>query len=592
MRIATAQLLLLPSLLWAVGCNPVVDQGDFSRPLSHTGSTQSQGTPWLEDVSSAVGLDFTRQTEAEGSYFMPEIMGSGGGFFDFDLDGLLDIVLLEAVWGGGGSQTRSRVRLYRQFAPGSFRDVSPSAGLHEFPSYAVGLAIGDYDNDGDSDLFITCQGPDLLFNNQGDGTFADSSEHLSVRDPRWGTAATFFDYDRDGFLDLYLVNYLDYFPGNPCDDSRQRPDYCGPQAFQGTTGKLYRNLGEVNSQGRVLLDVSAITGLAAGPVGPGLGLLCRDFNGDQRPDIYIAYDQHPNPLFLQQADGRFREDGANWGLATNGLGQPQASMGIATGDFNGDSMFDLFITNIRGEVNILYLATRQETFRDGTSRSGIASASLTRTGFGAAALDLDLDGDLDLAVVNGRVKRDVPLPGANLNPFWNDYAEPSQMLRNDGQARFEDVSSRCGAWGSRFAVSRALAIADFDNDGDLDLLSTTCGGPASLWQNQTPREGNWLRVRLTDSQGNRDGYGARVTVRAGERQWIREMNPSTSYLSSHDPRLHFGLGHTPTYDSIEVEWADGTRQLTQAGETDRELIIGRGRKAIVVPGVQADSDEP
>ena len=590
-RTATARLLLLSGLLWAGGCNPVVEQRELSRPLAPTSfGAMEPGAPWLVDISSQVGLDFTREIEAEGSYFMPEIMGSGGGFLDFDSDGLLDIVLLEAVWGGGGSQTRSRVRLYRQFSQGIFREVTSSAGLDQFASYAVGLAIGDYDSDGDSDLFISCQGPDVLYNNQGDGTFLDSSEQLSVRDPRWGTAATFFDYDRDGFLDLYVVNYLDYFPGNPCDDSRQRPDYCGPQAFQGTLGKLYRNLGEVNSQGQVLLDVSAVSGLAAGPVGPGLGLLCRDFDGDLRPDIYVAYDQHPNPLFLQQADGRFREAGANWGLATNGLGQPQASMGIATGDFNGDSLFDLFITNIRGEVNILYLATRQETFRDGTSGSGIASASLTRTGFGAAALDLDLDGDLDLAVVNGRVKRDAPLPGANLSPFWNDYAEPSQLLRNDGQARFEDVSSKSGEWGSRHAVSRALAAADFDNDGDLDLLSTTCGGPASLWQNNTPRQGHWLRVRLTDPQGNREGFGARVTVRAGERQWIREMNPSTSYLSSHDPRLHFGLGATPQYDSIEVEWSDGTRQLTPAGETDRELIIGRGRRVLVIRDSELISD--
>jgi hypothetical protein len=590
MRIATARLLLVGALLWTGGCNPSVEQGEFSRPPSTTSASSNQRPPWLVDVSEAVGLDFSREQETEGSYFMPEIMGSGGGFLDFDADGLLDIVLLDAIWGGGGEQTRSRVRLYRQSPPGHFQEVSPSAGFREFASYAVGLAIGDYDSDGDSDLFVSCLGPDVLYNNQGDGTFLESSQHLSVRDPRWGTAATFFDYDRDGFLDLYVVNYLDYFPGNPCDDSRQRPDYCGPQAFQGTLGKLYRNLGEVNSQGQVLLDVSAVSGLAAGPAGPGLGLLCRDFNGDLRPDIYVAYDQHPNPLFLQQPDGKFREAGANWGLATNGLGQPQASMGITTGDFNGDSLFDLFITNIRGEVNILYLATRQETFRDGTSKSGIASASLTRTGFGAVALDLDLDGDLDLAVVNGRVKRDAPLPGSNVSSFWNDYAEPAQLLRNDGQARFEDVSAWSGEWGSRHSVSRALATADFDNDGDLDLLSTTCGGPASLWQNKTPREGRWLRVRLTDSQGNREGYGARVTVRAGERQWIREMNPSTSYLSSHDPRLHFGLGDTLRYDSIEVEWSDGTRQLAPAGDTDRELIIGRGRRVLVVTTSESQSE--
>lgn len=589
MRIATRRLLLLSGLLWSGGCNPSVEREEFARPRLQTSPAASQEASWLSDVSAEAGLDFVREQEAEGSYFMPEIMGSGGGFLDFDSDGLLDIVLLDALWGGGEPKTRSRVRLYRQVSPGEFREVSIHAGFDAFPSYAVGLAIGDYDNDGDSDLFVSCLGPDVLYRNLGDGTFGESSHHLSVRDPRWGTAATFFDYDRDGFLDLYVVNYLDYFPGNPCDDSRQRPDYCGPQAFQGTLGKLYRNLGEINSQGQVLLDVSAVSGLAAGPAGPGLGLLCRDFNGDFLPDIYVAYDQHPNPLFLQQGDGKFREAGANWGLATNGLGQPQASMGIAAGDFNGDSLLDLFITNIRGEVNILYFATRQETFRDGTSRSGIASASLTRTGFGTAALDLDLDGDLDLAVVNGRVKRDVPLPGSKLSPFWNDYAEPSQLLRNDGQARFEDVSAWSGEWGSRHAVSRALAIADFDNDGDLDLLSTSCGGPAALWENKTPRQGHWLRVRLTDSQGNREGYGARVTVRAGERQWTREMNPSTSYLSSHDPRLHFGLGATQRYDAIEVEWSDGTRQLAPAGDTDRELIIGRGRRVHVVSNPETPS---
>jgi len=578
-----AWIALLAVCLADYGCDARGDRDDLNRPNAVNLQPQVTPTPWLVDTSLESGLNFARRPEAEGSYFMPEIMGSGAGFLDFDGDGLLDVVILEASWGGDASKTSSSVRLYRQHAPGQFIDASAKAGLASFASYAIGLAIGDYDSDGDSDLFVSCYGPDVLWTNLGDGTFEESSRRLSVRDPRWGTAATFFDYDRDGFLDLFVVNYLDYFPGTSCDDSRQRPDYCGPQAFRGTIGKLYRNLGEENPQGHTLLDVSGVTGVAAVPPGPGLGLICRDFNNDHRPDIYIAYDQQANPLLLQQTEGRFRDEGANWGLATNGLGQPQASMGIAGGDFNDDGLYDLFITNIRGEVNILYLATQQDSFRDGTSLSGLAAASLTRTGFGTVALDLELDGDLDLAVVNGRVKRDAPLPASNLGSYWNDYAEPAQLLLNDGQARFRDASTSCGEWGARHSVARALACADFDNDGDLDLLNTSCEGPASLGRNDAPRSGHWLRIRLVDTVGNREGIGARVTVRAGNRQWTREMNPSASYLSSHDPRLHFGVGAEKRYDSLEVEWSDGVKQAAPAGDTDREVILERGSALRVIP---------
>jgi hypothetical protein len=450
------------------------------------------------------------------------------------------------------------------------------AGLGETRGYGVGVAIGDLDNDGFPDLYITGYGGDRLLLNNGDGTLTDGTHSLETINERWGTAAAFFDYDRDGWLDLCVVNYLDYFPGSLCDDGSGRRDYCGPTSFRGTVSKLYRNRGEIDEHGLRFSDVTVAAGLAARP-GPGLGLLCRDFDGDGRPDILIANDMSPNTLWVQQSDGTFRDEALLRGVAVNRFGQPEANMGVVCGDLDGDGLDDIFITTLRGETNALYLGRPGGQFSDEVAGSGLGPPSLEFTGFGAVAIDLENDGDLDLVVVNGRVKRAPPLKAARLNPFWNDYAEPNQVFLNDGNGHFSNGSEHGGLLTQRVEVSRALAYADFDNDGDFDLLVTNCAGPARMYRNETPREGSWLMVRAIDPLLNRDAIGARVEVSAAGRQMHRQVNPSSSYLSSNDFRIHFGLGETSNYDRLTIRWPDGFSESFPGGAANRHIVLFRGR---------------
>jgi hypothetical protein len=552
------------------------------RTESSSEPAKSPPVEWFVDITDAAGVTFVHDAEPPGTYFMPEIMGSGGAFLDFDGDGRLDILLLNGSWSqtastSQGAQTsRLQVRLYRQDPSGKFDERTALAGMTATPGYGVGIAVGDVDNDGHFDVYVTAFGGDRLWLNNGDGTFCDRTNLLENQNRRWGTAAAFFDYDRDGWLDLYVVNYLDYFPGTQCDEGTGRIDYCGPQSFSGSVGKLYRNLGGIDDRGRIFADQTVETGLAA-VASPGLGLVCRDFNDDQLPDIYVANDMSPDLLWLQQVDGSFREEGVPLGIAYNRYGHAEASMGIVADDFNGDGIFDLFITNLRGETNTLFVGAGVGQFTDQTAGSGLGPPSLAYTGFGVVSVDLDFDGDLDLVVVNGRVKRGPTLEGAALGPFWNDYAQPNQIYLNDGSGHFSNVSGRGGQLTGRLDVARALISGDIDNDGDLDLLLTSCAGPARLFRNETPRAGTWLTVRAIDRFQNRYAYGAKVTVRTGQRKLCREINPSSGYLSSHDPRVSFGLGDAKRFDGISVTWADGANEDFEGGAANRAVLLLRGR---------------
>ncbi len=532
------------------------------------------------DITSTTGLQFVHDVGPLDEFHMPQIMGSGAALWDYNGDGLLDILLI-----GGGplvappdSETPPiSTRLYRQQSDGQFVDVTEQSGIVT-RGYGMGIAIGDIDNDGDLDLYLTQYGRDQLFENQGDGTFRDITEEAGINNPQWATAASFVDYDQDGWLDLFVVNYVDYLPGSICEDAKGRRDYCGPESFPGTVDRLYRNRG-AEPDGPRFQDVTVTSGLAA-HAGKGLGMMCRDFTGDHRPDIYVANDMEENVLWIQQPDGTFINEALLRGAAVNRMGEAEASMGVALGDFDDDGFDDMLLTHLSGETNTLYLGDGTGQFVDYSSQSGLAAPSRPFTGFGVVCMDLEHDGDLDVVLVNGRVKRGPPAKRLDASEFWRDYAEPNHVYRNVGQGKFQlEIWSGSEAFTAPVEVSRALVAGDIDNDGDLDLLVSNCGGPARLYRNDSKKAGHWLMIRAVDPELRRDAYGAIITVRAGERTWVRQVNPSASYLSSHDVRVHIGLGNVDHYDSITVDWPrpGGDLEEFPGGAVDRSIVLERGQ---------------
>jgi hypothetical protein len=557
--------LAIPLLFALLGC------GNSGPP----GQGETPGGPaWFEDVTEARGLTFVHDPGPVGAFFMPQVMGSGCALFDYDGDGRLDVYLIQ----NAGPDSGVTNRLYHQEPDGSFRDVSKGSGL-DVAGYGMGVAIGDVNNDGRPDVFLTEYGRYRLFLNNGDGTFSDVTREAGLEGAAWGTSAAFLDYDRDGWLDLVVVNYLDYDPSVPCGSAGGRPDYCHPSIFPGVVARLFHNLGpSAGRPGVRFEDVTVKAGLARRP-GPGLGVLCADFDGDGWPDIFVANDSAPNHLWVNQRDGTFKEEAVVQGVAYNGTGQTAANMGVAWGDVRGAGLADLFVTHLTEEDNTLWRQGPRGAYQDRTAAAGLTGARWRGTGFGTAFADFDLDGALDLAVVNGRVARrregqaDVPR-----ERFWTQYAERSQLFVNDGKGRFRDASADTPALCGTPGVARGLAVGDLDNDGALDLLVSRVGSPALLLHNVAPRRGAWLTVRALDPRLKRDAYGAEVTVRAGDRSWVRWVNPGGSYLSSGDPRAHFGLGPVERIDRLRVAWPDGSAEEFPGGGVNqvREVRKGEG----------------
>lgn len=511
---------------------------------------------------------------------MPESAGSGGALFDFDNDGRLDIYLLHNAPTNSGSKNR----LYHQQPDGSFRDVSGGSGL-DVTGYGMGVAVGDVNNDGLPEVLLTEYGNTRLFGNLGQGKFQDVTRAAGIDNTRWATAASFFDYDRDDWLDLVVVNYVDYSPTIKCYDTRGAPEYCGPQGMPGTAARLYRNLGRTDGHALIRFeDVSAVSGLAR-KIGPALGVLCADFDGDRWPDIFVADDGMPNRLYINQRNGTFTEEAVQRGIAYNAFGATAANMGIAFGDVDGDALSDVFVTHVSWEQHALWKQGPPGSFQDRTTAVGLANPSQRGTGFGTILADFDLDGDLDLAFANGRIKRpNSPVaPGKDaaflpgLDPFWRPYAQFNQLFANDGAGHFREISSDNPAFCGRAAVGRGLACGDIDNDGDVDLLVVNTGAAAHLLRNVAPRRGHWLVVRaIYPAMGGRDAYGAEVRVTAGGRQWIRLVQPSHSYLVSNDPRAHFGLGDAKIIERIEVLWPDGAEEIFPGGPCDQVISLRKG----------------
>jgi hypothetical protein len=556
--------------LGGVACRRVSSVVAPASPLS---------SPWFEDVSERTHLEFVHDAGPlpRGRYNMPQIIGSGVALFDYDNDGRLDIYLLQ----NAGPDSNAKNRLFHQEPNGTFSDKSAGSGL-DVAGYGMGLAIGDANNDGWPDVFIAEYGRVRLFRNRGDGTFTDVTVEAGVNDPLWGSAAAFFDYDRDGWLDLVIVNYLQYDPSKECPDRTGKPDYCGPSSFPGTVSMLYRNLGRGGDAPHDIRfeDVTVKSGLAQRP-GPGLGVICSDFNGDHWADIFIADDGQPNRLWINQHDGTFTEEALQRGVAFNAVGRAEGNMGIACGDVRGEGLFDLFVTHLTGETHTLWTQQPAGIFQDRTAACGLANPAWRGTGFGAVFADVDNDGALDLAVVNGRVRHEALLPdkidaARSLGPFWSQYAERNQLFVNDGSGRFSDVSRQNAAFCGAPAVSRALACGDFDNDGGIDLVVTAVAGPARLYRNVAAKRGHWLLVRAIDPSLNRDAYGAQINVRAGGRKFVRSVNPGSSYFSSNDPRAHFGLGAATEINGIDVIWPDGTEESFLGASADRLVVLRKG----------------
>lgn len=543
-------------------------------------ATQEPRYPF-RDVAEQAGLLFEHVNGSSGRYFLPEIMGAGGALLDYDGDGDLDVLLLQGrpLVPAGGTPTGGGHRLFRNELPlagasgiPKFTDVTATAGLAG-GDYGMGVAVGDYDNDGDPDLYLTNFGANRLYRNDGAGRFTDVTPTAGegLDDPRWSTSATFADYDADGYLDLFVVNYVDFsVRDNPsCHDPVGVRDYCGPLRFRPAADRLFRNMRDGTFR-----DVTEQAGVTRAD-GAGLGVAGADFDGDGRIDFYVANDASANQLWINQGDGTFVDEGLLSGVALSVAGQPEGSMGVAVGDADNDADLDIFTTNITGETHAYYRNLGGGVFEDARIAAGLAAPTAPYTGFGTKWLDWDGDGLLDLLVVNGAVTL---LEAVRGTPF--PFRQPAQLFRNLGAGRFEDVSRDSGPAFRTPVVGRGLAIGDVDNDGDLDALVTVNAGKARLLLNQMGNRRHWLQVALSGTRTNRQGLGAKVGVRRpdGTITW-RLAVADGSYLSAGDPRVHFGLGADAVIDALLVVWPGGRQEVWPGPPCDRlvRLIEGSGK---------------
>jgi len=511
---------------------------------------QNPAKPWFEDIAPSAGIRFVQNPHATGQFYMPEIMGSGCALLDYDGDGDLDVLLLDA---GPGS------RLYRnELIPSGqlrFTDVTRQAGF-DYTGYGMGIATGDFDNDGRVDILVTGFGGNALYRNLGNGAF----ENVTAKNPdivlagRWSSGAAFFDYDRDGRQDLIILNYLDYSTTNNkrCFAPTGEPTYCAPKVYPPTAAHLFHN------EGGRFVEVTGRSGIDRA-LGRGLGVAVFDADGDGWPDILVANDASANHLWMNQRNGTFVERALQAGVAYGEEGVAKAGMGVAVGDYNNDGADDVLVLNLMREGASLFQNDGRGSFTDVSLKTGIHALTFPYTGFGVGWFDFDNDGWLDLFLAHGAVTLREEQRG-QAYPFL----ERNLLIRNPGgQGRFTDVSEKAGAVFARSGVSRGAAFGDIDNNGTVDILVATNNGPARILRNNLPSR-NWLAVQI---DGSGLGLGARVAVKANglPELWGR-VHTDSSYLSASDPRVHFGLGDATTIERVTVYWPDGS-QTSYPGNT-------------------------
>ncbi len=540
--------------------------GSDERLPEVTGLEPIAPAPFAE-VAQTRGLIFTQDSGHQDQYLNPEITAGGVAILDMDNDGDLDVYLvqsgriLEPEWEPAGNQ------LFRNRGDGSFENVTDDSGTED-RGYGMGVATGDYDNDGDVDLYVTNVGRNSLLRNEGNGRFVDATDGAGVGGDLWSSSAAFLDYDADGDLDLFVCNYIHWSVAGErrCTDAAGSPDYCGPQEYLAPTkDTLYRN----NADG-TFTDVTNELGISMA-VGNGLGVAVGDYNGDGRLDIFVANDGVEDVLWINGADGRFVNQAPTMGCARDEAGQAKGGMGIGSADIDDDGDLDLLIVNLRGETDSLFL-NEGRYFADITGAAGLGRLSRGFTRFGTGFFDYDNDGQLDIYQANGRVLR------ADRAYSEDPYAEPNVLMHGVGSGKFTEVRPRGGIVPMLAHNSRGAAFGDLDNDGGIDIVVVNRDGPVYLLANQAPDRGNWIMFRVLDEHG-RDALGAVVTGVVNGRTMRREVQTAYSYCSANDPRVHFGLGHAHTIQNITVRWVNGSTSSFGDFDTGHIATLRRSEQA-------------
>jgi len=522
------------------------------------------------DVTESLRINFNHTSSPEKKYIV-ESMSGGVALFDYDNDGYLDIYFVNSLTIDlVKSKQKTRSALYHNNGDGTFTDVTDKAGVGDI-GWGMGVAIGDYNNDGFDDIYVTCLGPNHLLKNNGNGTFTDVTEKAKVGDPRWSTGAAFVDYDNDGKLDLFVANYVDFDVNNLPEFGKGRlcqfkgiPVQCGPRGLKGAGDTLYHNNGD-----GTFTDVSKKAGVSDPEGYYGLGVICSDFDGDGLVDIFVANDSTPNFLYHNNGDGTFKEIGFVSGLALSADGSEQGSMGVALGDYDHDGRLDLFVTNFDDDYNTLYHNDGKGSFTDVSYAAKVAAVSLPYVGWGTWFFDYDNDGWPDLLVVNGHVYPQLPT-----------YRQRNFVHHNNRDGTFTEVAAQLGTAFADKRSGRGAAFGDLDNDGDLDVVINNLDGKPQVLRNDGGNANNSVLIKTIGVKSNRDGIGARVKVVSGDLTQIGEVYSGGSYISQNDMRVHFGLEQRTGIDFIEVRWPSGSIERIRNVGANRIITIKEGQGVV------------
>ena len=528
-----------------------------------TASVSADPLPQFTEITEEAGIEFIHNNGAFGKKYLPETMGSGCAFLDYNSDGWQDILLVNGKdWAEHPTGKQQTLALYRNNQDSTFSDVTAAAGLN-IPLYGMGVAIADYDNDANDDIYVSCLNADRLFQNKGNGSFLDVTESAGIDNLGFGTSCAWFDYDLDGHLDLYVANYVEWSIETDifCTLDGKNKSYCTPESYSGQASKLFRNKGDGTFE-----DVSRITGIND-PSSKSLGVCILDYNQDGLPDIFEANDTQPNKLYQNNGDGKFTEVGMLTGVAYNESGVATGAMGVDAADFDLSGKESLLVGNFSNEMLNLY-HNEGDFFIDDAPTAQLGNSSLLTLTFGCFFFDFDLDGNLDIFTANGHVENDINIVQSEVT-----YAQRPHLFRNMSDGKFADVLDKVGQDLTKPIVGRGTAYADIDNDGDIDLLVTTSNGPAHLYRNDGGNRNNWLKIQLVGRESNRNGIGARLRITSATSTQTRTVKSGSSYCSQSELTAIFGIKNDTVVETVEVHWSSGKVNKLKNVQPNRLITI-------------------